>query len=95
MDYKQTTIAGQKWHRFSRIVIDNPRAQAPSVVCVEQEVIALESGEVIRDVGNLNFAFDPDTQFEIINPLTNEPTGQWRGGLWTGLQLRDGRGCQT
>lgn len=75
MDYKQTNIAGQQWHRFSRIVIDNPRNAAPSVTCVEQEVIALASGEIIRDVGNLNFPFDPSAQFDILNPDTNLPTG--------------------
>lgn len=76
MDYKQTSIAGQQWHRFSRVVIDNPRNAAPSVTCVEQEVIALASGEVIRDVGNLGFPFDPMAEFDIINPDTNLPTGQ-------------------
>lgn len=80
MDYKQTEVTGQAWHRFSRVVIDNPRDQAPSVVCVEQEVIALESGEIVRDVGNLNFGFDPTAQFPLLNPLTNEPTGQYASG---------------
>ncbi|WP_426106362.1 hypothetical protein [Massilia sp. TSP1-1-2] len=75
-DYKQTIIAGEQWNRFSRIVIDNPRNIAPTVLCVEQEVIALENGEVVRDIGNLNFPFDPATQFDIIDPATNVPTGQ-------------------
>jgi len=74
-DYKQTSIAGQQWNRFSRVVIDNPRNAAPSVICVEQEVIALEAGEVVRDVGNLHFPFDPSAEFPILNPVTNEPTG--------------------
>lgn len=74
-DYKQTTIAGQQWNRFPRIVIDNPRNAAPSVLCVEQQVIALAQGEVFRDIGNLNFPFDPSTQFDILDPNTNLPTG--------------------
>jgi hypothetical protein len=75
-DYKQTSIAGQQWNRFSRIVIDNPRNGSPSVLCVEQEVIALAQGEVIRDIDNLNFPFDPNAQFDILDPATNLPTGQ-------------------
>ena len=79
-DYKQTTIAGQRWNRFPRIVIENPRSAAPTVLCVEQEVIALEAGEFVRDIGNLNFPFDPSAQFPIINPLTNEPVGAMASG---------------
>jgi hypothetical protein len=80
-DYKQTTVAGQQWNRFSRIVIDNPRNAAPSVLCVEQEVIALAQGEVIRDIGNLSFPFDPAAQFNILDPATNLPTGQTANGI--------------
>lgn len=74
-DYKQTNIAGQQWHRFGRVVIDNPRDAAPTVICVEQEVIALASGEIVRDIGNLNFPFDPSAVFDILDPITNLPTG--------------------
>lgn len=74
-NYKQTTIAGQQWNRFSRIVIDNPRSAAPSVMCVEQEVIALGEGEVVRDIGNIGFPFDPEASFPVIDPVTNESFG--------------------
>lgn len=74
-DYKQNSIVGEQWHRFSHIVINNPRNAAPSVICVEQAVIALEAGEVVRDVGNLNFPFDPSAEFDILDPATNLPTG--------------------
>lgn len=79
-DYKQTGIAGSKWHRFGRIVIDNPRTAAPSVLCVEQEVIALADNEIVREVGNLSFPFDPNLQFEIIDPVSNTGTGQFASG---------------
>lgn len=79
-DYKQSNVLGQKWSRFGRVVIDNPRGAAPSVLCVEQEVIALGESEVVRDVGNLNFPFDPSLQFEIIDPISNTGTGQFANG---------------
>lgn len=75
-DYKQTTIAGDKWNRFSKIVIDNPYQAPPQVICVEQEVIALGDGRnVLTDAGNLNFPFDPNEAFPLLNPLTGEEVG--------------------
>lgn len=79
-DYKQTTIAGDLWHRFGGIHISNPRPGQPTVLCVEQEVLALPTGELIRDVGNLGFIFDPSAEFKILNPITNEPTGAYATG---------------
>lgn len=78
-DYKESTVAGTKWHRFSRVVIDNPRNAAPSVICVEQEVIALGSNEIMRDIGNLNFQFDPAFSFNTLNPVTGAVTGTATG----------------
>ncbi|MET3135602.1 hypothetical protein AAKU55_005914 [Oxalobacteraceae bacterium GrIS 1.11] len=75
MEYKENSVAGNAWRRFSRIVIDNARLHTPVIVCVEQEVIALEAGEVLRDVSNLNFPFNPGEAFAVLNPDTNEPTG--------------------
>lgn len=79
-DYKQTTINGQKWNRFSRVVVNNPRAVAPSVTCVEEEVIQFDGQETIRQVGNLDFPFNPAETFDILNPDTNLPTGQKGSG---------------
>lgn len=75
MDYKETTVAGQRWHRFSKIVIDNPRPGTPSVLCVEQEVIALGDTEVSREVNNLYFPFNPEAVFPVLNPVTGQATG--------------------
>lgn len=83
MDYKQASIAGSQWHRFSRIVINNPRPGAPSITCVEQEVTALASDEIARDVGNLNFAFDPAAVIAVLDPTTNVATG----ATTTGAQI--------
>jgi hypothetical protein len=74
-DYKQTEITGQQWNRFSEITIENRRKGTPFVRCVEQQVTALQNGEVMREVGCLNFLFNPEEEFAILNPTTNEPTG--------------------
>lgn len=81
MEYKANTIAGQEYHRFSRIVIDNPKGMVPNVMCVEQSVLTLEGRpDVIRDVGNLGFAFDANESFPLVNPDTGAPTGQTMTG---------------
>ena len=69
-DYKETNFTGQKWHRFNRIVIENPLANTPSVMCVEQEVVVTPSGLAITDLGNMSFAFNPDLNFPLQHPTT-------------------------
>lgn len=81
MDYKQTEVAGTYWHRFSRIMVDNPYMAQPSVSCVEQEVITLPAGFFARDVGTMSFDFDPSESFDILNPVTNEPIGSTATGV--------------
>lgn len=79
MDYKKSEIVGSKWHRFSTINISNPRVGTPSVICTEQEVFTLADTEVIRDVGSISFTFDPNTVFDVLNPLTGEAIGTGTG----------------
>lgn len=75
-DYKETTVVGSRWHRFGRVVINNPRGGFPSVSCVEQEVLSIgEAEEIVRDVGNLDFAFNASEEIPVLDPLTMQPTG--------------------
>ena len=69
-DYKETTFTGHKWHRFNRIVIENPLSDSPSVACVEQEVVVTPDGLAISDVGNLSFAFNTKLNFPLEHPTT-------------------------
>lgn len=81
MDYKQMEVGGSVWHRFSRITINNPRPGYPTVVCAEDEVIALGSNEVTLHVGDLKFEFNPVETFELVNPVTNELMGATSTGI--------------
>lgn len=72
-DYKEGAVAGTKWNRASRIVIANDLGTVPSVLFVEQEIIALPDGSnIVRDIGNLHGEFDPALEFPIYNPTTGE-----------------------
>lgn len=75
-EYKETSVAGTLWNRFSRVVIENPRSGNPYIHCVEQEVLNAGEKEIVRDIGNLGFSFQQDYEFDLLNPLDNTPTGE-------------------
>lgn len=79
-DYKESAVSGVLWHRFRRIVIDNPRLQAPSVTCLEEQVVSVDGVEQRRDVGALAFRFDPAAVFPVLDPETGESTGDTATG---------------
>lgn len=81
MDYKQSDVAGTAWHRFGKIVIENPYLSQPVVNCAEEEVITLSAGEFIRDVDMLSFNFDPTEEFVLLDPTTNASLGTTSTGL--------------
>lgn len=81
MDYKQSDVAGTTWHRFNRVVIENPYLGQPVVKCAEQECITLPTGDFIRDIDMLSFNFDPLAEFPLLDPTTNEPLGSLGSGL--------------
>lgn len=76
-EFKEWTGNAKKWSRFDQVIINNPSGSAPYVTCREQEVLDLGGGErIVRNVGQLNFAFDPTYTFPLLDPTTNLPTGQ-------------------
>lgn len=82
-DYKESAVAGVRWHRFRRITIDNPRAGIPTVTCAEEQVLSAGGVEHRQDVGAMAFRFDPAAVFPVLDPETGEPTGQ----IATGAQV--------
>lgn len=72
-DYKEGSVAGTKWNRASRIIITNELGVNPSILFVEQEVIALPDGtNIVRDIGNLNGEFNANLSFPLYNPATGD-----------------------
>lgn len=80
MDYQQTNVSGVRWRRFSNISISNPLNGIPIVSCAEQEVVSLSGDAIAYGVGNLDFPFDPSFTFPLLDPVTNEPTGEAAAG---------------
>lgn len=75
-NYKESAVAGTKWQRASRVVIDNPYGGTPGVLLVEQQAMQLGDEVVIKDIGNLAATFDPAAEIPLVNPETGESLGQ-------------------
>lgn len=58
-NYAEAAITGIAWKRISRVIIDNPRNQTPSLMMVEDEVVNIGTKEISTAVANLSCSFDP------------------------------------
>lgn len=78
--YNQTNIVGESWLRAKRIVIDNPYNAPKNVKFVEEKVFQLADKVLTEqsDVLNIKIATEEEMleSIDIIDPTTNEPTGQ-------------------
>lgn len=77
-NYKEADIAGTKWQRAVRVVVENPYEGTPSITFVEEEAIntGSEVSEVVtRVVGNLSCQFNPESEFPVLNPVNNQSMG--------------------
>jgi hypothetical protein len=76
-NYKETTVTGTKYQRACRVMIENPINKTPTVSFIEEEItINSDNTKSHKLIGSLNMSFDPNEVVEIINPITNLPTGQ-------------------
>jgi hypothetical protein len=76
-DYKEQIATGKSWQRCHRLVIENPMGSIGKVIMYEERVIDLEGTKVSNQVSFCEKTFDPITgTITLLNPETNEPTGQ-------------------
>lgn len=77
MNYKQTSVAGERWNRFNRLEIANPLGGVATISISEQSVLELGGGErVIQDLGSLFAIYDPDEVFPLLDQATGAETGR-------------------
>lgn len=62
-NYNESTVAGTKWTRACRVVVENPLNAAPSILIVEEDAINLDERVICNLSGNLS------TTFDVENPL--------------------------
>ena len=75
-DYKETTINGTAWQRAQLIIMSNHLGQLPTVTYQEEEILALDSGNIQRPVGQLSYTIDPLAEIELVDVETLLPTGE-------------------
>lgn len=80
-NYKETIIAGSRWTRACKVILDNPYQGVPSIFFEEEEVIAAEGMLVRQGVqrllgGDVVERFtDPAIAFPLIDPATDAVVG--------------------
>ena len=75
-NYKETEVAGSEYTRCCEIHIFNPRDRAPNVSFVEQRITTLGDRTLETYAGQIDMPFDPAKEIDVIDPETNEPTGE-------------------
>lgn len=77
-NYAQSSSAGDRWNRFSRIEISIPNGGVTSVAMAEQSVLEMGGGEqFVQEVGTLQSNAAPTERFILVDPATGADTGKF------------------
>lgn len=75
VNYKEEGFNGTCWQRCHKVIITNDLDVTPRFEFLEEKVI--RSGELVkRPIGTMTVPFDPNDEFDILDPATGLPTGQ-------------------
>lgn len=74
-DYKETTIAGNKWTRCVKLTVDNPYQGAPGIVLSEEDVVLVGGTPVKFPSANIHVPFVPTDTVDLYDPTTLQKTG--------------------
>lgn len=75
-DYMESGLVGTQWQRCKTVVVNNPLAGEKSILFHEERVISLGEQSLKQPLDGCSKAFSADGTFPLLNPTTNEPTGQ-------------------
>ena len=64
-NYKQATVAGEKWTRAARLLVENPLNGRPSILFVEEEAINFGGKTITNLSGNLSTQFDENNALHL------------------------------
>lgn len=74
-DYKESTVSGTQWQRCWGVYIQNLYGTTPHVTLREEQVTVVSGATFQKDVGQIDFPFDPAATITLLNPETGEPFG--------------------
>lgn len=75
-NYKEQQVAGSRWNRAVRVVIDNTYGSTPVIDFVEELAMTDGTDVLVKPLGRLSMRFDPSATVELVNPETGESIGQ-------------------
>lgn len=64
-NYKETTLSGSQYTRAVKVIIHNPRGEAPSLMMYEEDVAIINGAEIKTPAGALACDFDPTNQLHL------------------------------
>jgi hypothetical protein len=77
MNYQPSSIAGERYVRAKRVILENPLGGTPSAAFIEQQALTVDGETITRDIGALNESMiDPNTTFPLLNPPDDSVIGQ-------------------
>ena len=74
-DYKESTVSGTQWQRCWGVYIQNLHGTVPRVTLREEQITLLGGEKFSKDMGQIDFPFDPNASITLLNPETSEPLG--------------------
>lgn len=78
-NYRESSVAGQKWTRAVRFVGENPVGGTPAVTFLEEEAVSFGEDQVVtRSLGGIVETFVPANyaeQFDLLDPASGEVVG--------------------
>ena len=80
--YKETSVTGTSSNYFASVRIENYFSSPAVIEAREMKRTELNDGTSVEtDAGTISFVFDPAFEFDVLHPITREPTGQKESGL--------------
>lgn len=80
--YNETNVVGESWRRANKVVCTNEYEQPPTIFYQEEELFNFSDGKIVKSLyttlSPVMEVFTPenaDTEFELIDPSTELPTG--------------------
>jgi hypothetical protein len=88
MNYNQSNVSGTSWTRCRAVTINNPlpgkgvidfltsKPTGPNCVFTEEIAVALDTETLTYDSGACQTLYSPTAVIQILDPATNNPTGE-------------------
>lgn len=74
-NYKESSISGNQWQRCWGVFIQNVYNKTPHISMKEEQITLVGDQTFTKDVGQIDFAFDPQANIALLDVVTGEPTG--------------------